>query len=114
MLMILGCVLLGIQASKDRPAGVSNGQYMVGFFAMLGCLALFGALLPFMERCLSTASQNVDYCVFLQFQVGLSLFATVFAVIGLTASKEFQGGSFCRHCTKKQKNLVLEALYTVW
>ncbi|KAK9130039.1 hypothetical protein Sjap_010526 [Stephania japonica] len=45
VLMILGCVLLGIQACKDRPAG---------------------------------------------FQVGLSLFAKVFALIGMLASKEFQ------------------------
>ncbi|KAK9130040.1 hypothetical protein Sjap_010527 [Stephania japonica] len=90
VLMVLGCVLLGVRANGDRPHGVSNGQYVLGFFMTLGCAALIGALWPWMERCFTKASKPVDFCGFLQFQFCLTFFATVFGVVGMLANKDFQ------------------------
>ncbi|KAK9143503.1 hypothetical protein Syun_012903 [Stephania yunnanensis] len=92
-LMVMGCVLLGVRANGDRPPGVSNGQYLLGFFMTLMCAALIGALWPCMESCFSNttiSSKPLDFCGLLQFQFCLSFSATVFSVAGMLANKDFQ------------------------
>ncbi|KAK9163983.1 hypothetical protein Syun_004885 [Stephania yunnanensis] len=92
-LMVMGCVLLGVRANGDRPPGVSNGQYLLGFFMTLMCAALIGALWPCMESCFTNttiSSKPLDFCGLLQFQFCLSFSATVFSVAGMLANKDFQ------------------------
>ncbi|KAM0888773.1 hypothetical protein ACQ4PT_028139 [Festuca glaucescens] len=48
-LLTIGAVVLGLHASSDRPAGVSRGQYWLGFFLSLGAAALYGLVLPLVE-----------------------------------------------------------------
>ncbi|KAK9163986.1 hypothetical protein Syun_004888 [Stephania yunnanensis] len=93
-LMVMGCVLLGVRANGDRPPGVSNRLYLLGFFMTLACAALVGALWPCMERCLAntttTTSKPLDFCGLFQFQFCLAFSATVFSVAGMLANKDFQ------------------------
>ncbi|KAK9163984.1 hypothetical protein Syun_004886 [Stephania yunnanensis] len=92
-LMVMGCVLLGVRANGDRPPGVSNGQYLLGFFMTLMCAALIGALWPCMESCFTNttiSSKPLDFCGLLQFQFCLTFSATVFSVAGMLANKDFQ------------------------
>ncbi|KAM0867519.1 hypothetical protein ACQ4PT_041945 [Festuca glaucescens] len=48
-LATVGSVVLGLHASSDRPAGVSRGQYWLGFVLSLGAAALYGLVLLFVE-----------------------------------------------------------------
>jgi drug/metabolite transporter (DMT)-like permease len=48
-LLAVGAVMLGLHVSGDRPAGITKGQYWLGFFLTLGAAALYGLILPLVE-----------------------------------------------------------------
>lgn len=90
VLMMMGSVLLGIRKSGDRPAGVTNAQYLLGFIIILGAAALLGFLMPCIELTYAKAIKVVNYAVVLQFQLGVSFFATLFCTVGMIVNKDFQ------------------------
>lgn len=90
VLMTLGAVLLGMRKGGDRPAGVSNADYLLGFIITLGAAAVLGFLLPCIELIYAKASKVINYAVVMQFQLGVSFFATLFSTIGMIANKDFQ------------------------
>ncbi|XXG60835.1 hypothetical protein AAC387_Pa04g2648 [Persea americana] len=89
VLMTLGSVLLGLRKGGDRPANVSNGEYMVGFIITIGAAALIGFVLPCVELAYAKVGKAITYPVVLQFQLGVTFFATVFSTIGMIANKDF-------------------------
>ncbi|KAL5992969.1 hypothetical protein ACLOJK_013889 [Asimina triloba] len=89
VLMTLGSVLLGVHKSGDRPPGVSNGEYMLGFVVTLGAAAMLGFVLPSIELAYAKATKAITYPVVVQFQFVVMLFATVFCTVGMAANKDF-------------------------
>lgn len=89
VLMTLGAVLLGLRKSGDRPAGVSKGEYLLGFIITLGTAALLGFLMPCVELVYAKFSTTINYAVVMQFQLGVTFFATVFSTVGMIANKDF-------------------------
>ncbi|XP_058097263.1 purine permease 1-like [Magnolia sinica] len=90
VLMTLGSVLLGLRNSGDRPANVTNGQYLLGFIMTLGASALLGFAYPCIELSYAKAKKVITYPVVMQFQFCTTMSATIFCVIGMTINKDFQ------------------------
>ncbi|XP_068641123.1 purine permease 1-like [Aristolochia californica] len=90
MLMTLGAVVLALHTANDRPPGVSNGKYFMGFFFTLAGAVLLGFILPCIEFCYSKAGQAVTYTVVMQFQVVFTLSATIFCLIGMAINNDFK------------------------
>ncbi|XP_058099981.1 purine permease 1-like [Magnolia sinica] len=90
VLMTLGSVLLGLRKSGDRPANVSNGEYLLGFIIIIGAAALLGFSLPCIELSYAKASKPITYPVVMQFQFCATMSATIFCVIGMIINKDFQ------------------------
>ncbi|KAF5187099.1 Purine permease [Thalictrum thalictroides] len=89
-LMTLGSVLLGLRTDGDRPAGVSNGQYLLGFFLTLVSAAVLGLIWPLVELSYSKAKRPVNYSIVLQFQLNIAIFATIFSATGMYVNNDFQ------------------------
>ncbi|KAF9608219.1 hypothetical protein IFM89_008174 [Coptis chinensis] len=90
VLMTLGAVILAFHTNSDRPNGVSNGEYFLGFFMTLGAAALLGFMLPLVELSYSKACKAITYDLVLQVQFLVSMVATIFCTIGMIINKDFQ------------------------
>ncbi|KAJ8618884.1 hypothetical protein MRB53_015070 [Persea americana] len=75
--------------SGDRPANVTNGEYLLGFVITLGAAALLGFVLRCIEMTYAKASRAISYTVVMQFQLGVTSFATLFCTIGMIINKDF-------------------------
>ncbi|KAI3992474.1 hypothetical protein MKX01_022565 [Papaver californicum] len=73
VVIIRGSILLGIRRAGDRPPGVTNSQYLLGFFIIA----------------YAKANQGMTYTISLQFQVCLAFFATLICTIGSLINKDF-------------------------
>ncbi|XP_062199960.1 purine permease 2-like [Phragmites australis] len=92
-LLMVGAVLLGLHVSSDRPAGITRGQYWLGFFLTLGAAALYGLILPLVElayKCAASGSRTVTYALVVEMQLVMGFFATAFCTIGMIVNKDFQ------------------------
>ena len=88
----LGTVLLGLPgaaASTDIPPGTSHKQYILAVVAAIGAAALFGLILPLLELTYEKLIHRSNICVILETQIMVSLFATVFSLLGMAFSGEF-------------------------
>ncbi|KAK9163973.1 hypothetical protein Syun_004875 [Stephania yunnanensis] len=90
VLMTLGSVVLGMRSQGDRPKGVSQKEYLVGFFMTLFSAALIGLVYPLVELSYGKAVRPINYSVLLMYQFNQSVFGTIFSVIGMAANKDFQ------------------------
>uniref|UniRef100_A0A0E0QSJ8 Uncharacterized protein n=1 Tax=Oryza rufipogon TaxID=4529 RepID=A0A0E0QSJ8_ORYRU len=92
-LLTIGAVVLGLHASKDRPAGVTTGKYWMGFFLTLGAAALYGLILPLVELAYKHAAgggRAVTYALVMEMQLVMGFFATAFCTVGVIVNKDFQ------------------------
>uniref|UniRef100_A0A0E0M278 EamA domain-containing protein n=1 Tax=Oryza punctata TaxID=4537 RepID=A0A0E0M278_ORYPU len=92
-LLTIGAVVLGLHASKDRPAGVTSGKYWMGFFLTLGAAALYGLILPLVELAYKHAAgggRTVTYALVMEMQLVMGFFATAFCTVGMVVNKDFQ------------------------
>ncbi|KAK9170279.1 hypothetical protein Syun_002419 [Stephania yunnanensis] len=87
--MTLGSILLGISKSGDRPADVTNAQYLLGFIVTLGSAALVGLMFPITEVSYTKEGTTLTYSSVLQFQFVAALSATVLSLIGMLINKDF-------------------------
>ncbi|CAL5063959.1 unnamed protein product [Urochloa decumbens] len=93
-LLSVGAAMLGMNAGGDRPAGVSRAQYGAGFAMTLGAAALFGLVLPVMERCQARHAARpgagpVTYTLVIEMQLVIGLTATVFTAVGMLVNNDF-------------------------
>ncbi|KAK9156885.1 hypothetical protein Scep_003459 [Stephania cephalantha] len=117
VLMTLGSILLGISKSGDRPADVTNAQYLLGFIVTLGSAALVGLMFPITEVSYTKEGTALTYSSVLQFQFVAALSATVFSLIGMLINKDFS--AMPREASKYELGtakyyLVLLASAIVW
>nr|DAD48339.1 TPA_asm: hypothetical protein HUJ06_018276 [Nelumbo nucifera] len=90
VLMTIGSITLGIHSDGDRPAGVSDGEYLSGFLLTLGSALLIGFILPSIEFAYSKASRAVDLTAVMQFQFNVGLFSSILSATGMLINKDFQ------------------------
>ncbi|KAI3866267.1 hypothetical protein MKW92_021538 [Papaver armeniacum] len=87
VLLTLSSVLLALTHSHDRPEGVSQKQYFLGFFSILGAGLLFALYLPLVDL---IYSRNVkSYRLVMEMQFVMELAATVLATVGMLADGGF-------------------------
>ncbi|EAZ09428.1 hypothetical protein OsI_31702 [Oryza sativa Indica Group] len=92
-LLTIGAVVLGLHVSKDRPAGVTNGKYWMGFFLIIGAAALYGLILPLVElayKHVAARGRAVTYALVMEMQLVMGFFATAFCTVGMVVNKDFQ------------------------
>ncbi|CAI0448509.1 unnamed protein product, partial [Linum tenue] len=89
-LLCLGAGVLAMHASGDKLANETKGQYFMGFFMTVGAAVLYGFVLPAIELTYSKARQNVTYTLVMEMQMVMSLFATLFNVVGMIFHHEIQ------------------------
>ncbi|KAK9162335.1 hypothetical protein Syun_003245 [Stephania yunnanensis] len=90
VLMSLGSVLLGLRGDGDRPPGVTGKEYLIGFLLTLGSAALLGFLWPCIELCYAKATRVLNYDAVLQFQLNLSMFASITCFIAMLINKDLK------------------------
>ncbi|XP_043696330.1 probable purine permease 4 [Telopea speciosissima] len=96
ILITLSSILLAIGSSHDRPKGVTQKQYFLGFFAILSAGLLFALFLPFSEMIYKKMVQCYEMVIEMQFIMGAV--ATVLAAVGMA----LDGGY--REMGKESKN----------
>ncbi|KAI3896442.1 hypothetical protein MKX03_008604 [Papaver bracteatum] len=89
VVIIIGCVLLGIRRAGDRLPGVTNSQYLVSFFITLASAAILGFILVSTQVAYAKANQAMTYPIVLQFLLCMCFFGTVSSSIGCLISKDF-------------------------
>ncbi|KAK9122919.1 hypothetical protein Sjap_012521 [Stephania japonica] len=89
LLMTLGSALLGIGQNNDRPVGVTDEQYSLGFIFTLGAAALLGFMYPCTEVAFTKVANNITYSSVLQFQFCNGFAATFFCTVGMIINKDF-------------------------
>uniref|UniRef100_A0A0E0IL08 Probable purine permease n=1 Tax=Oryza nivara TaxID=4536 RepID=A0A0E0IL08_ORYNI len=90
-LLTIGAVVLGLHVSKDRPAGVTNGKYWMGFFLIIGAAALYGLILPLVElayKHVAARGRAVTYALVMEMQLVMGFFATAFCTVGMAIPRE--------------------------
>ncbi|KAI3839935.1 hypothetical protein MKW92_039366 [Papaver armeniacum] len=94
VVIIMGSILLGIRSAGDRPPGVTNSQYLLGFFISIAAAAILGFILVSTQVAYAKANQGMTYTIVLQFQVCLAFFATLICTIGSLINKDFSVRTF--------------------
>ncbi|KAK9156880.1 hypothetical protein Scep_003454 [Stephania cephalantha] len=89
LLMTLASVLLGIGQNNDRPVGVTDAHYFLGFIFTLGAAALLGFMYPCTEVAFTKVANNITYSSVLQFQLCSAFAATFFCTVGMIINKDF-------------------------
>ncbi|CAN6204728.1 unnamed protein product [Urochloa humidicola] len=93
-LLSVGAAMLGMNDGGDRPAGVSRAQYGAGFAMTLAAAALFGLVLPVMERSQARHAARpgaapVTYTLVIEMQLVIGLTATIFTAVGMLVNNDF-------------------------
>ncbi|XP_057435833.1 probable purine permease 11 [Lotus japonicus] len=81
--------LLAVNEDSDKPDGLSQGKYIVGFLVTLGASALYSLILSLMQLSFDKVLKKETFSVVLEMQIYTSLVATCASTIGLFASGEW-------------------------
>ncbi|OIW16896.1 hypothetical protein TanjilG_01761 [Lupinus angustifolius] len=90
IMLILGAVILALNGSGDRTAGETQKQYVKGFVMTVAAAILFGFVLPLVELVYKKAKQPITYSLVLEIQFVVSLFGTLFGIVGMLISHDFK------------------------
>lgn len=90
VLLTIGGAVLALHTSGDRPAGESNKDYIAGFLMTVAAAVVYGFVLPLVELTYKKARQQITYTLVLEFQLIMSLFATIVCAIGMLINNDFQ------------------------
>lgn len=91
--LTLAAVVLGVRAGNDRPKGESNKDYGLGFMLTVGSAGLYGLLMPVIELSYNkgkAAGGMIGYGLVLEYQMVMSLVATLFCTVGMLINHDFQ------------------------
>ncbi|RZC53272.1 hypothetical protein C5167_012127 [Papaver somniferum] len=117
VVIIMGCILLGIRGISDHPPGVTKSQYLRGFFISIASASSVGLILVSTQVAYAKANQVMTYPIVLQFQFCFSFFATVSCTVGGLISKDFleiQKEASEYDLGAKKYYLVLVSMAVVW
>ncbi|KAI3853842.1 hypothetical protein MKX03_001170 [Papaver bracteatum] len=89
VVIIMGYILLVMTRSGDRPPGVTNPRYLLGFFMSIAVASIIGTLLVATQVAYAKANQAMTYPIVLQFQVCNALFSTLTGTIGGLVAMDF-------------------------
>ncbi|KAK7329401.1 hypothetical protein VNO77_23568 [Canavalia gladiata] len=80
ILITLGSIILALNSSSERPQGLTQKYYFIGFFCTLGAGLLFALYLPVMEKIYKRV-----YCyeMVMEIQFIMEIAATALATIGM-------------------------------
>ncbi|CAL1390256.1 unnamed protein product [Linum trigynum] len=90
VLLTVGAGVLAMNTDGDRPKEESRREYALGFVMTLAAALLYGFILPLVELAYKKGGQEINYTVVLEFQMVMSLFATVVCTVGMLANRDFQ------------------------
>ncbi|XP_076892956.1 putative purine permease 11 isoform X2 [Bidens hawaiensis] len=90
VVLSLSASLLAINDDSDKPTGVSDKNYALGFVATLGASGLYAFLLSIMQLSFQKVIKKETFSVALEMQIYTSFVATCVFVIGLFASGEWR------------------------
>ncbi|PKI35015.1 hypothetical protein CRG98_044600 [Punica granatum] len=90
MRMTFGSLILGFNMNGDRPEGVSDSKYALGFFMTVTAGAIHGFIIPALEYTHLHAGVAVSFDMVMQVQFLISLFATIFNTIPMVINQDFQ------------------------
>ncbi|CAN4122346.1 unnamed protein product [Withania somnifera] len=90
VLLIAGAATLALRASGDRPAGESAKDYILGFVMTFVGAVLYGLMLPLIELIYMKAKRAVTCTTVLEIQMVIGITATVFCLVGMLITKDFQ------------------------
>ena len=80
--------MLGIHHS-ERPQGVSNGQFVLGFvFTIMGA-AIIALILTSMQLLFTKVVGKATFLVVVETQACMNMVASVISIIGLLGSRDF-------------------------
>ncbi|KAK7329402.1 hypothetical protein VNO77_23569 [Canavalia gladiata] len=80
ILLTLSSILLALDSSHERPKGLSQKNYFIGFFCTIGAGLLFALYLPVMER---VYKKVYCYEMVMEMQVIMEIVAAALATIGM-------------------------------
>ncbi|GLJ12429.1 hypothetical protein SUGI_0190790 [Cryptomeria japonica] len=89
ILLTLGSVMLAFNTESDRPKGVTNLEYWIGFVMTIIAAALYGFILPLIELTYKKTSRKITYLLVMEMQFIMSFAATVVCTIGMAINKDF-------------------------
>lgn len=89
VLLTLGSGMLALHTSSDRPEGISQGQYWLGFIVTIVAAALYGFILPLIELCYKKTTRRITYTLVMEMQLIMSFTATAFCTVGMVVNKDF-------------------------
>ncbi|KAG5006057.1 hypothetical protein AAZX31_09G046600 [Glycine max] len=81
ILLTLSSILLGLDSSHERPKGLNQKNYFIGFFCTIGAGLMFALYLPLMEKIYKKVN---CYQMVMEMQVIMEAAATALAIIGMT------------------------------
>lgn len=90
VVLSLSASLLAVNDDSDKPAGVTDGKYALGFVATLCASALYALLLSLMQLSFQKVIKKETFSVVLELQIYTSFIATCVSTIGLFASGEWK------------------------
>lgn len=90
IMLTASSVLLAFHTSGDRPAGVTKGQYVLGFVLTLVAAALFGFIIPLIELTYRATKRAITYTIVMEMQFIMSITATLFCTVGMLINGDFQ------------------------
>ncbi|KAK2659845.1 hypothetical protein Ddye_006378 [Dipteronia dyeriana] len=89
-LLSIGAAVLALHTNNDRPNGESNKEYVLGFLMTLAAAALYGFILPLVELTYKKGKQEISYALVMEYQMVMSLFATLFCTVGMLVNNDFK------------------------
>ncbi|CAL5401382.1 unnamed protein product [Camellia sinensis] len=90
VVLSLSASLIAVNDESDKPSGVTNGKYFLGFLSTIGASALYSLLLSLMQLSFQKVLKKETFSVVLEMQIYTSLVATCVSTVGLFASGEWK------------------------
>ncbi|KAK7311660.1 hypothetical protein RJT34_09934 [Clitoria ternatea] len=90
VLLMVGAGVLALHTSGDRPKGVTTKEYVIGFMLTVVAAVLYGFVLPLVEFIYKKIKQPLTYSLVMEVQFIMSLFGTLFCIVGMIANNDFK------------------------
>jgi len=86
ILVTISSIILALDSSHERPAGLTKGDYFIGYSCTIGAGLLFSLYLPVMEKIYESVN---CYQMVMEMQLIMEIAATVLATVGMACDGGF-------------------------